>query len=827
MLESGPAQKRIDIAYFEGVNSLVSFNVGKKTEFVHAENARSKTVGTIEKREGQTVLGTKVGGSPFVTSANYGLFPFQNVNNQGLYRISALESNTLAVNVSDVMYVFDSSLPSVSLRGIIDGYDYSNYVSYLPMYGGASNAYQGQSFSVTNDTVLSSFRFYLAKQGSPSGTARLRVYNMGGTFGSTSIPVGSPLLTLDFSLAAVQSNFVDSVINLGASEIRLTGGVKYVVVVSYTGGDANNYLKLGFDSTSPTHGGNWSFSPNGVDWSSSSLVDLCFFANGVGLADSIFAPLPPLSVGTKDQVALSEQINNADVIASASPATIYYINSANQWTPLTGSGTGIPGGIFDYTYAEGCAFLVNQNSENRYIGTDGTTVTTASSGAGHLYNTPPANRINYYKNRLYLADFVRSGVRYKTTVLRSSYPMGIISLLNADYTNLNPGASIDVTDTKYFYTTAGANTYDVYRGTTLIKTITVTAVSETSITASWTGTVTFLASDEIWIAGTYNGPKVFRWVTNPTITGKDIKQYDTFKLSGGENDEITMLTNIGNVEMISNKTSMASWNDYTLENFDLDFGCVSKKGYVKMLGTLYFLHYTGIYSTTGGVPQLISNKIEKYITGATKSGKESCAAGKKGRSIFFTLGDVTLYKLDGSINKVLHDVCVEYNLTQQNWFVHTNVPASEFATFVEESDSDRLEFTETTGNHAVKEFLSGETDDGEAIHFRVDTMKLTTQPNNFEYSSKLIGLLVESERGAATRVFVNLENNEEYYAVDGTVTKGLSVIKITDKDDSRGKPPYCRLVSFSLRDSSKQICKLSRMSLIYLPTTDENATSNE
>ncbi|MFA5696165.1 MAG: hypothetical protein WC917_01730 [Bacilli bacterium] len=728
MLEPGKTQRRIDIPYFEGVNSLVSFNIGKKTEFIHAENARSKMIGTIEKREGQTVLGTNADGKPFVTAANYGLFSFQNNFNQGLYRISETENPDISISVSDQV-------------GIADPVN--------------------------------------------SGTA----------------------------LPTAWTLFVSVVDNLAVND-----------KVNYATADGN----------------------------------------------------------------------------TGRVATIYYINNQNQWIPLTGSGTNIPSGVFDYTYAENCVFLTNINAGNRYIQSDGTTVMTSFSPTGHLYNTPPASKINFYKNRLYMADFIRSGIRYKTTVLRSSYPMGVISLVNNDFptspggtvttngtttltgvgttflTSFNIGDTISVTgetsriisnitddstltvsvafstsasgltayitsgtipitDTKYFYTDTGANTYDVYRGAIYVTTLNVTQVNETSIVATWSGAPSLLASDEIWISGTYEGEKRFRWVSNPTISGKDVKQYDTFKLSGGENDEITMLTNIGNVMLISNKSAMASWNDFTLQNFDLDIGCVSKKGYVKMIGTLYYMHYTGVYATSGGVPQLISNKIEQYISGATKSAKENSAAGKKGRSIFFTLGDVTLYKLDGSINKILRDVCIEYNLTQGNWFIHTNVKASEFATFIESVDSDRLEFTDKQGNHAVKEFLAGDTDDGEIIHFRVDTIKLTMGINStsgtggvaFEYSNKLIALLTEAERGSAIQLYVNLENEEEYYPIEGTIRKGLSITKIKDKDPQRGEPSYCRLVSLSLRDSSRQLCKLSRMSLIFVPTTDEDTINDE
>ena len=642
MQEPGRAEKRLNIPFFEGVNSLTSFNIGKKTEFVHAENARSKVIGTIEKREGQTVLGTNTSDQPFVTTANYALFPFQNDNNPGLYRISVTENATLAINVVDNIHVSDT-------------------------------------------------------------------------------------------------------VSAGGAAI-----VTYSIVVA-------------------------------------------------------------------DDLTISEKVNENP----GGVSTIYYINSSNQWIPLTGAGADVPSGVFDFTYAEGNVFLVNLNSANRYIGSDGTTVTTSTTGAGHLFNTPPASRVNFYKNRLYLGDFVRDFVRYKTTILRSSYPMGIIALINDDYaSHASGGTAIEITDTKYFYTDSGASVYDVYRGQTLISTITVTTINETSIVVTHSGTPSFLASDEIWISGTYAGSKVFRWVNNPSITGRDVQQYDTFKLSGGENDDIKMLKNIGNVMLISNRSTMASWNDYTLENFDLDIGCVSKKGYVKMLGTLFFIHYTGVYATSGGVPKLISNKIEKYITGATRVGKEASAAGKKGRSIFFTLGDVTLYQADGSINKVLSDVCIEYNLTQENWFVHTNVKASEFATFLETLDSDRLEFTDTAGNHSAKEFLSGNTDDGNEIPFRVDTIRLTPQAD-FENSSNPIALLMEVERGAGMQAFVSLNNSEEYYAVEGEVIKGLSVVKITNKDGQRGKPPSCRLISISVRDNSKQLCKMSRMTLIYLPTTEE------
>jgi len=76
------------IQYFDGLNSLVASNIAKKEELMHAENARATMIGTIEKREGMEVIGTAAAGATFTTTANKGLFYFNNTFNKGLYRVS-------------------------------------------------------------------------------------------------------------------------------------------------------------------------------------------------------------------------------------------------------------------------------------------------------------------------------------------------------------------------------------------------------------------------------------------------------------------------------------------------------------------------------------------------------------------------------------------------------------------------------------------------------------------------------------------------------------------------------------------------------------------
>lgn len=524
----------------------------------------------------------------------------------------------------------------------------------------------------------------------------------------------------------------------------------------------------------------------------------------IQVAENITLVEPPLA-GTND--ASHFYIDNIDYSVS-----MFSLSLNDVWVALSDSeAQNIPAAQFDTVSFDSNMALVNQRALNRYVKSDGVTVLD-STDPGSLYNTPRAALVSFYKNRLYLADFVRDGVRYGTSILRSSYPSGIIALVNGDVT---ASTNIPVTDTKYFYADSGMNTYEVWRGGVKVSDMTVTAIQETSITAS--GAQTFLSADEIWIAGTYTGEKQYRWINNPTSFGRDVKQYDTFKLAGGDNDPITLLENIGNVMMIANRQNIATWNDYTLEQLDLGIGCVSRRGHVKAYGTLYFIDYTGIYATSGGLPTILSSPIQPYIDGATRAGKESSAAGRKGRSVFFTLGDVTLYHADGSVKRVLRDVCVEHNLLQQNWFIHTNVKADDFHTFIDSLDSGRLVLSDNDGSHQIKAFLEGVTDDGEEIFMRADTHSLPLS-DDIENISSPYGIIVTAERGSMMEVFVGLDD-EPFYPIEGRAEKGVTSLKITASDKTRGQPPTCRRIAFSFRDSSRQICKLGPAVLTYVPGT--------
>lgn len=566
----------------------------------------------------------------------------------------------------------------------------------------------------------------------------------------------------------------------------------------------NNYGLFYFDDTNPN-----SQKVYRITDTVAPLTSVATFVSTTGfditVAETITITERPMY--TKTQLGAFE-IYNTDV------ASVYYLHINGQWTLLSDADAlSLNAGNFAESAVDGKMVLVNGVTANRMINADGTTVIT-SANAGDLYNSPDARRVAFYKNRIHLADFTRNTVRYPTTVLRSSFPLGIIALADGD--TAAASTNIPVTDTKYFYAVSGMQTYDVYRGGTLITTVTVTGVNETSINVSATG-AQILSSDEFWIGGTFTGAKQYRWVNNPTSTGRDVKQYDTFKLTGGDESPITLFEPIGNVLMIGNRRTLATWDDYTLQNIDLGIGCASPRGYIKMLGTLYFLDYGGVYGTTGGLPTLLSRKIERYIKGATKAGLEAAAAGTKGLSVFFTIGDVTLYNEDGSTDKVLSNVCIEYNAGDQNWYVHTNVTNSQFVNFINTVGTEQLWGTSTATDASVLSFLEGDTDETGEIFMRVDTQEFQLL-KEFETHATPIALVTEIYRGSQVKAFVSLDKGR-FYELEGTATKGASVLKIHNANKTQQQSPICKKIKISYRDSSKQRCRINQFALIYTPTT--------
>ncbi len=138
-----------------------------------------------------------------------------------------------------------------------------SYVEVMDTY--FAQAYVSQSFTASKNATLTSCRFYLAKQGSPTGTAVACLYTHAGAYGTSSVP-GTLLATsdtLNVTTIATLGGLKDLAFS-GVEQYSMSIGY-YCIVFKYTAGDVSNYIKLQADST-PLHSGNAAYSTDGTSW---------------------------------------------------------------------------------------------------------------------------------------------------------------------------------------------------------------------------------------------------------------------------------------------------------------------------------------------------------------------------------------------------------------------------------------------------------------------------------------------------------------------------------------------------------------------------------
>lgn len=165
---------------------------------------------------------------------------------------------------------------------IVDSYSESNfYRSYWTLFDNIDDHSHKVGQSITgNGGILDSAIFYLRKVGSPTGNAYAKIYAHDGTFGTSSIPTGTALATSDeYGVSNLTTSYQLITFTFsGANKITLTDETKYVVTIEYDNGTyLVDYIRVGLDETSPTHGGNLSGYSTEEGWLPSGSWDLCFY----------------------------------------------------------------------------------------------------------------------------------------------------------------------------------------------------------------------------------------------------------------------------------------------------------------------------------------------------------------------------------------------------------------------------------------------------------------------------------------------------------------------------------------------------------------------
>jgi len=171
-------------------------------------------------------------------------------------------------------------------------YDTHGYTTGTLDTYASSNYSEGASLNNTNHGIAQSFtgiagkitscQFHLSKANSPTGNAVAKLYAHTGTYGTSSKPTGTALATSgNFDVSTLTGTPTLTTFTFtGANIYEICRATNYVLAIEYTSGDASNTVDVGYDNSSPTHGGNLAVADTGFTWTEDATKDGIFVLTG-------------------------------------------------------------------------------------------------------------------------------------------------------------------------------------------------------------------------------------------------------------------------------------------------------------------------------------------------------------------------------------------------------------------------------------------------------------------------------------------------------------------------------------------------------------------
>ncbi len=179
---------------------------------------------------------------------------------------------------------------------VIDSYSIG---SSTQRFNSASLVRYGQTFTAASYFTLDSCQFFLQKVGSPTGNFTAKIYNIIGTFGTTSIPTGNHLAEsdpIDISTISTSSALVTFTFS-GANRIFLALGNFAIALENNSQAvDASNYIAFFIDQTTVTHPGNIANYISGT-WTANASNEARFVVSGTLIENYPGNTQPFLRVG--------------------------------------------------------------------------------------------------------------------------------------------------------------------------------------------------------------------------------------------------------------------------------------------------------------------------------------------------------------------------------------------------------------------------------------------------------------------------------------------------------------------------------------------------
>ena len=202
-----------------------------------------------------------------------------------------------------------------------DEYAVANYSGDQPLnnvvVAYSQSVQHALGYSLLCDTVT----VRLKKVGSPTGTLTVGLYAATGTHGINALPTGAALAsaTLDVSTLTTSYESYDFALLAGTVPDATTR----CVVISYSGGTGSDFVRVGSDSSSPTHSGNLG-SNNGSTWQAVAGIDLLFTVTGIPAGISVSGSTYTRAVGSflTDGFAVGMEVTGAGFTNAANNQSV-------------------------------------------------------------------------------------------------------------------------------------------------------------------------------------------------------------------------------------------------------------------------------------------------------------------------------------------------------------------------------------------------------------------------------------------------------------------------------------------------------------------------
>ena len=220
-------------------------------------------------------------------------------NNKGLFDIAVGEGNISADYATELQNarvalngevskrrgrtLFNTVAAGHAAGNSIDTYASGNKSAQISMYS-TTNEQVGFAITLAGDKNIQTVDFFLDKVGTPTADSvmKAKIYAVTGSVGTSGLPTGSLLATsIDVDVSVLTGTF--AFVQFTFEEPYAATAGNFAIFLEYNSGDASNYVRIGTDSSSPTHGSN-AFATNtvGSGWAADTTQDIIFKLDSAG-----------------------------------------------------------------------------------------------------------------------------------------------------------------------------------------------------------------------------------------------------------------------------------------------------------------------------------------------------------------------------------------------------------------------------------------------------------------------------------------------------------------------------------------------------------------